>query len=115
MDTCEICKAPISSKDFSSFCDTGDEIILCGLCKKMVDNNKKVAIKKATTQVKPSHYSVMTQDVISFCLINKLDFMQGNIIKYVCRYQNKNGLEDLKKAKDYIDRLIKMVESGEHS
>ena len=32
--------------------------------------------------------------------------MQGNVIKYVFRYKNKNGLEDLEKAKEYIDRMI---------
>lgn len=33
-------------------------------------------------------------------------FMLGNIIKYITRYENKNGIEDLQKASEYIDRLI---------
>lgn len=33
-------------------------------------------------------------------------FYTGNIIKYLTRYQQKNGLEDLEKAKTYLDRLI---------
>lgn len=41
-----------------------------------------------------------------FIHANKLDFAQGNVIKYICRYKNKNGIEDLKKAKQYIDMLI---------
>lgn len=36
----------------------------------------------------------------------KMDFLEGNIIKYVTRYKHKNGIEDLKKAKQYIERLI---------
>ena len=44
--------------------------------------------------------------MIDFCQANNLDFMQGNVIKYVFRYKNKNGLEDLEKAKEYIDRMI---------
>jgi len=37
-------------------------------------------------------------------------FCVGNVIKYVWRYDNKNGIEDLKKAKWYLDMLIKQVE-----
>ena len=36
----------------------------------------------------------------------KMDFLEGNIIKYITRYKHKNGIEDLKKAKQYIERLI---------
>ena len=34
----------------------------------------------------------------------------GNIIKYICRWKNKNGLQDLKKAMWYLDHLIEHVE-----
>lgn len=34
----------------------------------------------------------------------------GNVIKYICRWKHKNGLEDLKKARWYLDRLISYVE-----
>ena len=34
----------------------------------------------------------------------------GNVIKYICRWKHKNGIEDLKKARWYIDHLIKHVE-----
>lgn len=40
-----------------------------------------------------------------------LDFSAGNAIKYIWRYKDKNGLEDLKKAKWYVDDLIKQLES----
>lgn len=35
-------------------------------------------------------------------------FYKGNIYKYVKRYKNKNGIEDLEKAKDYINQLIEL-------
>ena len=38
-----------------------------------------------------------------------MDFAQGNIIKYVLRYRDKNGLEDLQKAKQNIEFLIKKL------
>lgn len=34
----------------------------------------------------------------------------GNILKYMCRWKKKNGLEDLKKARWYLEHLIKEVE-----
>ena len=37
-------------------------------------------------------------------------YLQGNILKYVCRYRYKNGSEDLKKAQWYLNRLITEVE-----
>lgn len=37
-------------------------------------------------------------------------FLEGNIIKYISRYRDKNGVEDLKKAKNYLERLIKKVD-----
>jgi hypothetical protein len=39
-----------------------------------------------------------------------LDYHQGNVLKYVSRYRYKNGIEDLRKAKWYIDRLIYIEE-----
>jgi len=33
-------------------------------------------------------------------------FLQGNIIKYIARYQDKGGVQDLEKARHYLDRLI---------
>ena len=35
-------------------------------------------------------------------------YLQGNIIKYIWRYRYKNGVEDLKKAKWYLDKLIEI-------
>lgn len=41
-----------------------------------------------------------------------MNFLQGNITKYVTRYKHKNGLQDLLKARQYLDRLIQYVETG---
>jgi hypothetical protein len=35
-------------------------------------------------------------------------FYWGNVIKYVARWKDKNGIEDLQKAKDYLERLIEL-------
>ena len=57
-------------------------------------------------QVGGDHYAVMKIQPIEFILANELGFCEGNVIKYLCRYKSKNGLEDLKKARQYLDFLI---------
>jgi hypothetical protein len=42
-----------------------------------------------------------------------MNFLEGNIIKYVSRYKTKNGIEDLKKAQWYLNKLIKEVNENE--
>lgn len=56
--------------------------------------------------VHPTHYTNKGIQPIDYIEANKLDFNEGNVIKYVTRYKDKNGLEDLKKAKFYLERLI---------
>lgn len=51
------------------------------------------------------HYSLPIQPV-EYIKKNKLDFFEGNVIKYVTRHKRKNGVEDLKKARYYLDKLI---------
>jgi hypothetical protein len=62
-------------------------------------------------QVGGNHYN-MNISPIQYILANDIGFIEGNIIKYVTRYKNKNGLEDLKKAKQYIEILIEHIEKG---
>lgn len=58
----------------------------------------------------PKHYQSKIEP-IDFILANNLNFLEGNIIKYIARYKKKNGLEDLLKAKDYLEKLINEVKN----
>lgn len=62
-------------------------------------------------QVGGNHYAGMKIQPTEFILANELGFAEGNVVKYVCRYKLKNGLEDLKKARHYIDMLIEQKEN----
>ena len=64
-----------------------------------------------TEQVGGSHYKNFAIQPVEFIQKNGLLFYEGSIIKYVCRWRNKNGIEDLKKARHYIDMLIEMEEN----
>ncbi len=63
------------------------------------------AKEKENKQIGGQHYQLPIQPV-EYIYKNKLDFFQGNVIKYVTRYKQKNGLQDLQKAKHYIDLII---------
>ena len=62
----------------------------------------------------PPHYNqagIECLDAIAAATDNGYEYyLQGNIIKYLWRYRYKNGVEDLKKAQFYLDRLIKAKE-----
>jgi hypothetical protein len=50
-----------------------------------------------------SHYKNMIIQPVEFIVKNNLAFLEANVIKYVCRHRNKNGLEDLNKAIHYLE------------
>ena len=64
----------------------------------------------------PTHYTqgeIECIDCIKAATVNKVGieaFCVGNAIKYLFRYENKNGLEDVRKAQWYINRLIQELE-----
>jgi hypothetical protein len=66
--------------------------------------------------IRPSHYAFDEGviECIDYIDSHAFDFVEGNIIKYVTRYQHKNGTEDLKKARWYLDRLIKRSEEWDN-
>lgn len=68
----------------------------------------------------PEHYisetGLETIDVIeafTFDLEGMEAVCTANVLKYMCRWKNKNGLQDLKKAQWYLNRLIDRIESLE--
>ncbi|EAA0127334.1 DUF3310 domain-containing protein [Listeria monocytogenes] len=62
----------------------------------------------------PSHYTaggIETLDYIKAKVKDYPSYVAGNILKYVSRYEHKNGIEDLKKAQFYLNDLIEWMES----
>ena len=54
----------------------------------------------------PPHYNEGNIEVIDFIEDKKLGFHLGNVVKYICRESKGNYLEDLEKAKWYLDREV---------
>jgi hypothetical protein len=66
---------------------------------------------------KPEHYTRYKIEPITFIVENEIPYCESNVIKYVCRWQHKHPtkqvqIEDLKKARQYLDILIKKAEQG---
>ena len=72
-----------------------------------------IEVKKSSfdTQVGGTHYKDFAIQPAEFIERNKLSFLEGCIIKRICRHSKKNGLEDLLKAKHEIDMLIELYYS----
>ena len=71
-----------------------------------MQNNITMKPMEQNKQVGGNHYDRMKIQPITFIVDNDIPFIEGNIIKYVCRWKDKGGVEDLKKAKHYLDILI---------
>lgn len=93
-------------------------------CVQLKDNRQQADSRESVTGSSPSlketqvggnHYSKMKIQPIDFITANELGYMEGNIIKYVCRYKSKNGVEDLKKAQHYLQMLIEQEEHAKRS
>jgi len=63
-------------------------------------------------QVGGNHYSKLAIQPVEYITKNKLNYLQGNVIKYITRYKDKNGLQDLQKARHYVDMLIELEEGN---
>lgn len=55
-----------------------------------------------------THYKQMAIQPVQYIHANGLGYCEANIVKYVSRWRDKNGLEDLLKARHYIDLLIEL-------
>ena len=75
-----------------------------------VKEDASESVSAFDTQTGGSHYKDLKIEPVEYALANKLDFAQGSIIKYVTRFRNKNGIEDLRKAIHCIELLIEFEE-----
>ena len=64
-------------------------------------------------QVAGSHYKSMAIQPVEFIHANTIGYIEGAVIKYVCRWRNKAGIEDLKKARHFLDLLIELESKRE--
>ena len=71
----------------------------------------RATLKATDKQIGGKHYTGFKIQPIEFIVKNKLSFIQGCVIKYICRFENKNGIEDLEKIKHYCDLQIQLLQN----
>jgi len=59
------------------------------------------------------HYKTMRIQPVEFIVANELGFLEGNVVKYICRHHAKNGAQDIKKAIHYCELLLEMYYDNE--
>lgn len=64
--------------------------------------------KANSRQVGGTHYQTQAIQPWDFIVANNLGFLDGNIVKYVARFKHKDGIQDLEKARHYLDKLIEV-------
>ena len=61
-----------------------------------------------STQEGGNHYKDMPIQPVQYIHANNLTYFEGCVVKYVSRWRRKNGIEDLKKARHFLDLLIEL-------
>jgi hypothetical protein len=61
-------------------------------------------------QVGGDHYMDKSIQPWDYIVSNNLGFLEGNIVKYITRWKDKNGVADLRKAQHYLAKLIEVAD-----
>jgi hypothetical protein len=67
---------------------------------------EELSMKSSKKQVGGNHYLKYKIPPVEFIIKNNIGFVEGNVIKYILRFKEKGGVQDLLKAKHYIELLI---------
>ena len=57
-------------------------------------------------KISPDYYQKGNIEVTDFIIDQSMSFLEGNVVKYICRWKNKGGVDDLRKAITYIEKII---------
>jgi hypothetical protein len=110
-------------------CEDGDLFIDFKLASESVNKyvgqlyDKAIKEKPKNTNIRPKHYEALNDDKIEAIdvmdqAVEGLSGIEGGyiftVLRYILRWKNKGGLEDLKKAHTYLGRLINIIGEGEH-
>lgn len=72
----------------------------------------KLSAEEARVAWDPHHYTSQGIQPIEYIMANNLGNCEANIVKYVTRWREKDGIKDLIKAKHYLEFLLKWVNGG---
>ncbi len=88
---------------------TSDRLSRCQLCDVKSCTQRVIPVGTVSalkTQVAGDHYRNMAIQPFQYIHANGIPFAEGCVIKYVSRWRAKGGVDDLRKAKHFLDLLI---------
>jgi hypothetical protein len=104
---CHVCNYEFSGDDLITRIDFK---IYCQTCRPDKPKSGTDPLYKPSDPLNPSHYHHGGLDVFTIMDKNMPHMLEGfyfgNVLKYIMRYEHKNGVEDLRKARRYLDELI---------
>jgi hypothetical protein len=74
-----------------------------------VDVNMPIELPANEVQVGGEHYKKNSIQPWDYIVSNQLGYLEGNVVKYVSRWKDKGGRQDLEKAKHYLDKLLEVA------
>lgn len=98
-----------------------DSLLRCPECGEIGGRHLRACVRRVSTpvqqtandiQVAGDHYKSQPIQPWDFVAANKIGYFEGNVIKYVARWQVKGGITDLKKAQHYLTKLIELTEQS---
>lgn len=63
-------------------------------------------------QIAGEHYKTLKIQPIDYIIANKMNFQDGNVVKYISRHRAKNGAEDVRKAIHYCQLILELEYGG---
>jgi len=70
--------------------------------------SKQKSPKATDKQVGGDHYKDCVIQPVDYILKNNLDFLEGNVVKYITRHKTKNGIEDIRKVIHYAELILEL-------
>ena len=74
----------------------------------MAEDERVVSERASDRQVAGTHYVTLAMQPWDYIAANNLGYFEGNVVKYVSRWRDKGGVEDLRKAAHYLQNLIEI-------
>lgn len=95
-------KAPVDPMAWAPSRSAEDEPL------RVTGSGKESPSSALDTQEGGSHYKDMKIQPVEFITANDLDFLQGNVVKYIARHKAKNGAQDVRKALHYCQLILEL-------
>ena len=73
---------------------------------KLINKERFNKTKPSDKQIGGNHYKDCAIQPVDYIVKNNLDFLEGNVVKYITRHKTKNGIEDIRKVIHYAELIL---------